>query len=349
MQKIILYIVIFFFAFISGVKAQEKTFEKSVNEISKRIEQKTQEVKQQLKVEVESIDKKLENKEISENQAKTLKEEASKKYAAQLDEEITKEYDKLSDVVQKKVDNSINIYSIDSVKKKKNVKIFDIEFNNDSIYKNYKSESRTTTQLVVAFGANNLVTNGAIANSDFYYWRSAFWEWGITLRTKLNKENPIWNLKYGISFMYNHLAATDNRYFVENGNQTVLEIFPEELKKNKSYFKNVYMTLPIHLEFDFSKAKNGYYKSHTGMRVGIGGYVGYNVNSKQFLDYKVDGHRYKIRDKADWNVNDWNYGVSTYVGYRTMSLYFKYDLNSLFKDNPVDQRNISLGLRYDFN
>lgn len=349
MQKIILYTVLFFFALVSGAKAQEKTFEKSVNEISKNIEQKTQEVKQQLKVQVESIDKKLENKEISESEAKKLKEEASKKYATKLDEEITKEYDKLSEAVQNKVDNSINVYGTDSIKKKKNVKILDIEFNNDSIYKNRKTENRTTTQLVVAFGANNLVTNGAIANSDYYYWRSGFAEWGITLRTKLAKDNPLLNLKYGISFMYNHLAATDNRYFVENGNQTVLEVFPEELKKNKTYFKNVYMAVPVHLEFDFSKEKNGYYKSHEGIRVGLGGYVGYNVNSKQFLDYKIDGHRYKVRDKADWNVNDWNYGVSSYVGYRTLSLYFKYDLNPLFKDNTIDQRNISLGLRYDFN
>ncbi|MFT6749305.1 MAG: hypothetical protein ACJAQ1_001243, partial [Flavobacterium sp.] len=31
------------------------------------------------------------------------------------------------------------------------------------------------------------------------------------------------------------------------------------------------------------------------------------------------------------------------------SLYVKYDLNPLFKDNVAKQNNISLGLRFDFN
>lgn len=184
---------------------------------------------------------------------------------------------------------------------------------------------------------------------DFYYLRSAFFEWGATLRTKLDKNNPLLNLKYGLSFMYNHLTATDNRYFVENGNQTELALFSESLKKNRTYLKNVYMTVPVHLEFDFSKPKKGVYKSHQALHFGLGRFVGYNINSKQFLDYKIDGHRYKVKDKADLNVNDWNYGVSTYVGINSISLYFKYDLNPLFKDNNVDQQNISLGMRYDFN
>lgn len=349
MQKIILYTVMLFLAFVSSIKAQEKTFEKSVEEISKNIENKTQEIKKKLKLEIEEIDKKLENEEISKEVAQKLKEEASVRYATQLDDLIANEYDKLSNAVQKKIDLSMYSYNVDSIRKKKTVKVFDIEFNNDSIYKDYEKEHRTTTQLVLAFGFNNVVTNGAIANSDFYYWRSAFWEWGITLRTKLNRDKPLLNLKYGISFMYNHLSATDNRYFVENGNQTVLAVFPESLKKNETYFKNVYMTVPIHLEFDFSKPKNGYYRSHRGWRLGVGGYVGYNINSKQFLDYKIDGHKYKIKDKADWNVNDWNYGVSTYIGYHNMSLYAKYDISPIFKDNAVDQNNISIGLRYDFN
>jgi len=32
-----------------------------------------------------------------------------------------------------------------------------------------------------------------------------------------------------------------------------------------------------------------------------------------------------------------------------LSLYAKYDLNPLFQDNVVDEKNISLGLRFDLN
>ena len=153
--------------------------------------------------------------------------------------------------------------------------------------------------------------------------------------------------------MYNILHATDNRYFVDNGETTDLEVYPLGLRAKDTYFKNVFLTLPLHLEFDFSntEGKDGkrVFRTHQGFRVGLGGFVGYNTNSKQFLSYKVDGYRYNTRQKGSWNVDDFNYGLSAYVGYKEVSLYVKYDLNPMFKNNPVDQHNASLGLRFDFN
>ena len=55
------------------------------------------------------------------------------------------------------------------------------------------------------------------------------------------------------------------------------------------------------------------------------------------------------RTKADFNVNDFTYGLSAYVGHKSTSLYVKYDLNPMFKNNNIDQNNVSLGLRFDFN
>ena len=153
--------------------------------------------------------------------------------------------------------------------------------------------------------------------------------------------------------MYNQLHATNNRVFADINNQTVLVDAGVETKANRTYFKNVYFVVPIHLEFDFSKTKvvddKKVFKSHTGARFGIGGFVGVNTNSKQFIQYEQDGYRIRENQKGDFNVNDFTYGVSTYIGYRATSLYLKYDLNPIFKNNPVDQNNISLGLRFDWN
>ena len=91
------------------------------------------------------------------------------------------------------------------------------------------------------------------------------------------------------------------------------------------------------------------FKSHTGARFGIGGFVGVNTNSKQFIEYEQNGYKFKEKQKGDFNVNDFTYGVSTYIGYRATSLYLKYDLNPIFKNNPVNQNNISLGIRFDWN
>ena len=54
-------------------QSQEKTFEKEVSKISKRIERITKQQKDSLKEKVIDIDKKLDNAEITKTTAETLK------------------------------------------------------------------------------------------------------------------------------------------------------------------------------------------------------------------------------------------------------------------------------------
>jgi hypothetical protein len=41
------------------------------------------------------------------------------------------------------------------------------------------------------------------------------------------------------------------------------------------------------------------------------------------------------------------YGLNGYIGWGWTALYVKYELNPIFKNNPIDQHNISMGLRFD--
>jgi len=328
----------------------QETFESRVKTIAEKIEKITKDEKEALKIEVEAVNKQLENGSLTTAQADEKKQQLSEARATIIENKVAVVQTELNDLVQQKVDGKIKESS--SINRKTYEFVWRSNIK-DSIRK-IKGESRTTSQFVIATGSNNLVTNGAIANSDFKYLRSAFFEWGLTRNYRLSKNSNLVHLKYGFSWMYNQLNATDNRYFVVNGDQTELATFPTHLRKKDTYFKNVYVTIPLHLEFDFSKTKtdaegNKIFNSHQGFRFGIGGYVGYNTNSKQFLSYEVDGYRINERQKGNWNVNDWNYGLSTYVGYKETSLYLKYDINPMFINNVVDQNNISLGIRFDFN
>ena len=66
------------------------------------------------------------------------------------------------------------------------------------------------------------------------------------------------------------------------------------------------------------------------------------------LEYKdVNGVDIKEVQYNNFNMNTINYGISTYLGYRSTSLYVKYDLNPLFKNTQT--RNFSLGIRLDFD
>lgn len=87
----------------------------------------------------------------------------------------------------------------------------------------------------------------------------------------------------------------------------------------------------------------------TARPFGIGGYCGFNLGTRQKLKYEIDGDRVKDKLKRDYTANNLIYGLSAYAGFDTVLLYVKYDLNPVFKDDAIDQHNISLGLRFDLN
>ena len=347
MQKIILYISIALITLVNTVSAQEKTFEQKAKEIAVNIKAIAEEEKKALKAEIEAIDKEVEAGKMSKQDADLAKTKIAEERAKNIETRTAEQEIALRDLVNGKLDLET---SKDSLKGKYR---FSIPGGYEKYGDSLKSENRTTTQFVFATGYNNLVTDGAVANSQFGYTRSTFYEWGLTMNTRLSKNSNLLHFKYGVGFMYNMLHATDNRVFAEIGDKTVLVDAGVDTKANKTYFKNVYFVVPMHLEFDFSKTitdgDKKIFKSHKGARFGIGGFVGVNTNSKQFMRYNQDGHKISVRDKGDFNVNDFTYGLSTYIGYKQTSLYLKYDLNPMFKNNAIDQNNISLGIRFDWN
>lgn len=363
MQKIIFYVVVSLCFFVSKITAQE-TFEERANAIAVKIEWIAKEEKQALKDQVDDINKQLEMGRLTQEQADKMKIEVATVQAKKIEDRVAMEQEKLNVLVQEKVDGKVSSNrggtsvviggNNDSIAENK----MEVRFPSMKVYKGNKEKQerlskRTTSQFVFAAGVNNLVTDGAVAHSDYRYWGSHFYEWGVTWNSRLAKNNNLLHAKYGLSLMYNNLRPTDNRVFVENGKQTDLVTSGIHLKDSR--FRNVNLVLPLHLEFDFTPkkvSKDGsktYFRTHESVRFGIGGFAGVNLKSKQILEYDDNGHDYTVKEKGDFNTNDFVYGVSSYIGYKQTSLYVKYDLNPLFKDNPVKQNNISLGLRFDLN
>lgn len=343
MRNFTFYLAGFLILFLTQVYGQE-TFESRAKMIANKIEQITKEEKEALKNEVESVNLELEKNNITKEQADEKKAKFAEVRAKNIETRVAEVQQELNNLVQEKVDGKIA--------ESDSTRTFIFRFNpkKESTCKN--GERRTTTQAVFAFGVNNLVTNRSVANSDYRYWGSHFYEWGITWNTRLLKNHNLLHAKYGLSLMYNNLRPTDNRFFAENGKFTNLET--SNIHLNESRFRNVYLVVPVHLELDFSKKTQVndrvIFRTHRSFRMGFGGYVGGNIKSKQILKFEdEDGHDVKQRTKGDFNVNDFIYGVSSYIGYGGISLYAKYDLSPLFRNNPIEQRNVSLGLRFDFN
>jgi len=113
------------------------------------------------------------------------------------------------------------------------------------------------------------------------------------------------------------------------------------------------LVFPFHIEFGPSKKieKKDYFRYDTSknLKIGLGAYAGVNIGSLQKLKYKVDGDRIKDKQKGVFDVNNFVYGLSSYVGIGSSALYIKYDLSPVFKNQSKKQNNISLGLRIDLD
>jgi hypothetical protein len=336
------------------MNAQE-TFEQRAKAIAEKIEKITTEEKLALKDQVDDINKQVELNKLSQEQADKMKADIAIVQAKKIETRVALEEAKLTELVKEKVNENVKI-STTEIKKTNNDSIDDYIISikmpkNKSKNHKARKDIRTTTQFVLAAGVNNVITNGSAKNSDFRYWGSHFYEWGVTANTRVFKNDNLLHIKYGFSVMYNNLRPTDNRKFEVTGNQTNLVLDP--INQQDSRLKSVYLVVPVHFEFDFSgnKTKNGksYFKSQKGFRLGIGGYTGINLKSKQYLEYDENGYENCQVTKGDFNTSNFIYGVSSYIGYKDTSLYMKYDLNPLFTSNVVKQNNISLGIRFDFN
>jgi hypothetical protein len=212
----------------------------------------------------------------------------------------------------------------------------------------------TTTQFVFATGVNNVIQDhnlNTLNTSGYKFWQSHFYEIGMSGKTRLTKEASQMYFKYGVSFLWNNLRLDENKYHVKNENITSIEAFPSQLSESR--LRHVQMNFPVHLEWDFSKNKKDedglvIDGANSSVRLGIGGFVGFKLGTRQYLEYK-DEANIKIAEVQynNFNMNTVNYGLSAYVGYKATSLYVKYDLNPLFTETEI--RNVSMGIRFDLN
>ncbi|TDO96672.1 hypothetical protein [Flavobacterium sp. 245] len=343
MKNFTIYLVVLIFLFVSKVLGQE-TFESRAKHIAIKIEKITKEEKETLKLEIEAVNEQLSEGKITQEQADKRKKELAEARAVIIEEKVTLAQNELNELVQEKVDGKL--------KEKDIPPSYTIRWSRNHCGKDsLRSERRTTSQFVFALGLNNMMADGKYQDSNYSFIGSHFYEWGFTYNSRLMKNDNLLHAKYGLSLMYNNIRPTDNRYFVVNGDQTNLQTNAVNLTESR--FRNVYLVLPAHLEFDFTRptVKDGktYFKTHKSFRFGVGGYAGINVKSKQILKFEEEDLKYKSTIKGEYNVNNFIYGLSSYIGYRELSLYVKYDLNPLFQDNLVKENNISMGLRFDFN
>lgn len=341
--------LIFFFPFL--LLAQETPKEK-LDRLTNEIKVLVKQEKENLKVELENVDKQLENNEIDKIKAAELKKSLSVTSAEKIAAIVTERSNEITELTQEIVKEALETETeteIDTtVQNKKHEIAIDIKKN----FEKEKEWKRTASDHMLGFGFNNVLLDGSLASLDdspYPIWNSNYFEMGHHFKTALNKESSLVNFTYGYVLQWRELKLFDNQYHVDNGDYTVIAINTEnDLKKSK--LRNTSIVIPIGFEFDFSGKKEVDGKiiplRNEGFKFGMEAFGGFRINSKQIIKYDQPRDQKKEKINGDYNMNNLIYGLQGYVGYKDYALILKYDINPLFKN--TDTQNVALGLRFEF-
>lgn len=351
--------------FAQLITAQEaEVVQEDFNIQIQKLEQKKEtiisEEKQLLKQEVEVINEKVRKNEITKEEAKKEKEKAAKLRALNIENRIAIIENQLALMSR----NGSDYFSKEKEEAPMSAEIglgsqdpddgdilFGVKIKGTD--KKVQYDIRTHSNPIIAFGFNNAIAEGqSLQDLDYKMAGSRFFELGYMWTTRVFKNTNFLRVKYGLSYHSNGLKPTDNRYFVAQGDQTNLETFDFELEKSK--FRLDHLVLPIYFELGASKKTEREdrirFQTHSRFRFGFGGYAGFNIGVRQKLKY-TDNEGIDIKDKIkrDFNTNDLIYGVGSYIGFGDAALYVKYDISPIFENAEIDQNNVSLGVRFDFD
>nr|WP_288932359.1 hypothetical protein [uncultured Allomuricauda sp.] len=355
MKTITFYSAVLFLFLVSQTMFGQEDYQKKIEALKIEKQRIVEQEKDALKFEVRDINKRLEKGDISENEAKILKEEVAKQRALNIENRVAIIENRIA-LLERNKGDVLTLSEIDTIygDRMRIGLLLDgkpaITFNSHRWKKKIKYDRRTYSDFVMAIGFNNALIEGqSLSDSPYKIGGSRFFEMGWQWRTRVFKRSNWLRFNYGFSFQFNGLKPDDNQIFVQNGDQTVLGEFEYDLDKSKFRMDN--LVFPVHFEVGPSRLRKSErsmrYSIRDQFRLGFGGYGGFNLGTRQKLKYNRDGENVKDKLKRDYNSSDLIYGVSGYMGFDGVLLYLKYDLNPIFKDADVKQNNISLGLRFD--
>ncbi|MER3318791.1 MAG: hypothetical protein RIB79_10920 [Allomuricauda sp.] len=355
MKTITFYLAVLFFSLVSQTMFGQEDYQKKIEVLKIEKQRIIEQEKDALKVEVRDINKRLEKGDISENEAKILKEEVAKQRALNIENRVAIIENRIA-LLERNEGDVLTLSEIGTIydDRMRIGLLIDgkpaITFNSNHRKREIKYDRRTYSDFVMAIGLNNALIEGqSLSDSPYKIGGSRFFEMGWQWRTRVFKRSNWLRFNYGFSFQFNGLKPDGNRIFVQEGDQTVLEEFEYDLDKSKFRMDN--LVFPVHFEVGPSRLRKSErsmrYSIRDQFRLGFGGYGGFNLGTRQKLKYNRDGENVKDKLKRDYNSSDLIYGVSGYMGFDGVLLYLKYDLNPIFKDADVKQNNISLGLRFD--
>lgn len=128
----------------------------------------------------------------------------------------------------------------------------------------------------------------------------------------------------GLGLQFNNYRFDKSTRLI--GDSASLMYFNDSIKYNKNKLIVTYLTVP--LLFDFQVPVGGNDRIH--LTVGAIGGLRIGTHTKQVFD--LDGHENKEKQREDFHLSPFQYGLTARLGFNGVGVYVNYSLSSLFKD-----------------
>ena len=208
-------------------------------------------------------------------------------------------------------------------------------------------ERRTEEYLSLAFGFNSLlnVERAEVAGTspattapiDLRPWGSRYVSLGFMSDTRLFKHPrsaPF--VRYGIQAAFNNYMLEGNRQWVDDtDNVTRIAAAPDGRSYQKSKLATSAVQVPVLLGFRFHNQKGD-----ESVSFAAGGFAGYRINARTKVKYVEDGDTKKVKDRDDYNLENFQYGLLGSVSVFGHELFASYNLNELFRKDRGPQANV---------
>ena len=147
-------------------------------------------------------------------------------------------------------------------------------------------------------------------------------------------------LSIGPEFAFNNYMLQGNHKWVNVNDVTSVVLESSDRQYQKTKLATTTLNLPLTLNL---KLRDRHGKPT--LLLGGGGFVGYLLGQHTKLKYFENGDTYKDKDHGSYNLNEFQYGVQGTLGIGDFTLFAKYNMNQLFKDNRGPQTQVlSFGL-----
>jgi hypothetical protein len=212
------------------------------------------------------------------------------------------------------------------------------DWDNDQDWKDHfhgNRWGRTWQSFNFDLGTNNYLEDGKFPDNDNAPYSVRPWgSWYVAAssiqRTRLGSKVFIeWGV--GLSW-YTFKYQKDNIQIIKDdtGIEFVEDLRDVNFKKSKLSASYVHASLVPIVDFGGHSRKTRLWDGYNNsFRIGLGPYIAYRISSHSKIVYK-DSDLEKDKNRDNFYLNNFRYGLRLQLGYRSTDLFFNYDLNELF-------------------